>query len=894
MSESVRLRPIAYAGLAALAAASAGVVCLLLTSAGQTRVVDGSSVAIGSLAASAVFLCLAWLILWHQSRALETHRRQSGDQQQKLDTAISHMSQGLVMFDAAGRVVLCNRRYLELYGLPSDFVQPGMSLRDLLLRRQESGSFFGDLDEYHAGIVGAIAEGKSTTILTEGRNGRLVQVVNTPLADGGWVATHEDITERQQLLDSQSRAEEDVREQKRRLDAALENISQGLCMHDPDGRIVLFNRRYRELMGEDEETLHASTMLEALRLRKARGQFPDDPDEFFAATLANVRAGKITISETQKPNGVILRVLHHPMQSGGWVATFEDVTEQRRAERERDRNRAFLDLIIENAPSIIFVKRASDRKYVLVNRAAERFWGIPRHLLVGRTSKEVFPEAEAENIEARDTELLQTGEPVFEEREIVTRRDGLRSVFSRRLMLKDQRDQAQYILGVVDDVSERKFAEARIAHLAHYDPLTQLPNRTLFREQLEKELSFVQRGAQLAVLYLDLDHFKSINDTLGHSVGDELLKEVAQRLRGCLRDNDLIARLGGDEFAIVRTSLEEPEEAEALAQCLRQAVTRSVYDLNGHQTTTDLSIGIALAPGDGHAIDDLLKHADLALYGAKAEGRASYRYYEPEMNARMRRRRALETDLRSAVANGEFALHYQPIIDLRSGRITSCEALLRWSHPERGVVPPQEFVPIAEDTGLINAIGEWVLRRACTDAMAWPKHVRVAVNVSPVQFRNPTLGLAIVTSLRESGLPPQRLEIEITESALMQNNEPTMAVLRSLHDLGVRISMDDFGTGFSSLSYLRSFPFEKIKIDRCFINDLGRAAEAAPLVQAIVNLAKTLRMTTTAEGVETSDQERILRAAGCDEMQGYLHGPPQSVSAIAEFIRTRTRAIKVA
>jgi diguanylate cyclase (GGDEF)-like protein/PAS domain S-box-containing protein len=665
-------------------------------------------------------------------------------------------------------------------------------------------------------------------------------------------------------------------------------------MHDPDGRIVLFNRRYRDLMGEDEETLLASTMLEALRRRKARGQFPNDPDEFFAATLANVRAGKITISETQKPNGVILRVVHHPMQSGGWVATFEDVTEQRRAERERDQNRVFLDLIVDNAPSIIFVKRAIDRKYVLVNRAAERFWGIPRHLLIGHTSKEVFPEAEAENIEARDTELLRTGEPLFEEREILTRRDGLRSVFSRRLMLKNERDQAQYILGVVDDVSERKLAEAKIAHLAHYDPLTQLPNRTLFREQLEKELSFVQRGAQLAVLYLDLDHFKSINDTLGHSVGDELLKEVSQRLRSCLRDGDLIARLGGDEFAVVRTGLEDPEEAEELAQHLRQAVSSSVYDLNGHQTTTDLSIGIALAPGDGHAIDDLLKHADLALYGAKAEGRASYRYYEPEMNARMRRRRALETDLRSAVANGEFALHYQPIIDLRTGRITSCEALLRWTHPERGIVPPQEFIPVAEDTGLINAIGEWVLRRACADAMAWPKHVRVAVNVSPVQFHNPALGLTIVTSLRESGLPPQRLEIEITESVLMQNNEPTMAVLRSLHDLGVRICMDDFGTGFSSLSYLRSFPFEKIKIDRCFINDLGRTVEAAPLVQAIVNLAKTLRMTTTAEGVETPDQERILRAAGCDEMQGYLHGPPQSVSAITELIRVRTRAIKVA
>jgi diguanylate cyclase (GGDEF)-like protein len=470
----------------------------------------------------------------------------------------------------------------------------------------------------------------------------------------------------------------------------------------------------------------------------------------------------------------------------------------------------------------------------------------------------------------------------------------VRSISSRRLMIRDQSHEAQYILGVIDDVTERKAAAAKIARLAHYDPLTGLPNRTLFREQLERELSFVRRGAQLAVLYLDLDHFKSINDTLGHPVGDELLKAVAARLRGCLRECDLIARLGGDEFAIVHTQLQHPKDAEVLAQRLRETVTNAAYDLTGHQTTTDVSIGIALSPADGTEIDELVKHADLALYGAKAEGRANYRYFEPAMNARMRQRRGLEIDLRSALANGEFDLHYQPFINLQTESIVGCEALLRWNHPERGMIPPLEFISVAEETGLINAIGDWVLRRACTEAMNWPDHVSVAVNVSPMQFRSPGLALAVAASLAASGLPARRLELEVTESVLMQNNEATLATLHQIRNLGVRISMDDFGTGYSSLSYLRSFPFDKIKIDRSFIGDLAKGDNAVAIVQAILDLAKSLKMTTTAEGVETAAQQSLLQAAGCNEMQGYLFSRPKPAAEIAELLNVRGIPVKVA
>jgi diguanylate cyclase (GGDEF)-like protein len=507
--------------------------------------------------------------------------------------------------------------------------------------------------------------------------------------------------------------------------------------------------------------------------------------------------------------------------------------------------------------------------------------------MIGKTAEEVFPAEEAVRIEARDNELLRSSQPLFDEREIVTAAGESRMIFSRRITFRDQRDQALYILGVVDDVTERKLAETRIARLAHYDPLTDVPNRTLFREQLMRELSFVRRGAKLAVLCLDLDHFKSINDTLGHQAGDALLKEVAQRIRSCLNEGDLIARLGGDEFAVVRTGLQHPKEAEAFAQQLREIVAGHTYDLKGHQTGSDLSVGIALAPEDGLEIDELLNHADLALYGAKAEGRGSYRYYEPEMNARMKRRRSLEVDLRAALLKNEFVLYYQPILDLETEVIAGCEALLRWQHPQRGMVLPAEFVPVAEETGLINSIGEWVLKQVCSDATAWPSSVRVAVNVSPAQFRNSALPLVGVGALAESGLPAQRLELEITESVLMQNNESSLLTLHQLRELGVRIALDDFGTGYSSLSYLRSFPFDRIKIDRSFVADLLDGNEAVAIVHAILSLASSLKMQTTAEGVETAVQQRLLQTAGCDEMQGYLFSQPLPASGIGELIRLR-------
>ncbi len=433
-----------------------------------------------------------------------------------------------------------------------------------------------------------------------------------------------------------------------------------------------------------------------------------------------------------------------------------------------------------------------------------------------------------------------------------------------------------------EDISDRQRAEERIVHMARHDALTDLPNRTMFRERLEYELRRIKRGDALAVLCLDLDHFKSVNDTLGHPVGDELLKVVAERLRRCIREPDTIARLGGDEFAIIMTGMHAPTDPVVLAKRIRQAVIKP-YILDGHQILADISIGISLAPIDATEPDLLLKNADMALYGAKADGRGTYRFFEPEMDARMKARRELDMDLRKALANGEFRLHYQPLVNIQNNEITAFEALLRWNHPIRGLVPPAEFIPIAEETGLIIPLGEWVLRGACQETANWPTNIKVAVNLSPAQLNSRNFTDVVVNALAASGVSANRLQLEITETVLLQNTFNTLATLQKLRALGVQIALDDFGTGYSSLSYLRSFPFDKIKIDRSFIQDLMNGAEPLAIVHAIAGLAKSLNMTSTAEGVETKQQLEALQALGCIEMQGYLFSHARPPAEIARM-----------
>lgn len=435
-----------------------------------------------------------------------------------------------------------------------------------------------------------------------------------------------------------------------------------------------------------------------------------------------------------------------------------------------------------------------------------------------------------------------------------------------------------------EDVSERVRAEERIAHLAHYDSLTDLPNRALFRGHVERRLAVIAQAAKFAVLYIDVDEFKSINDSLGHHVGDELLKSVASRLKACVGPHDLVARLGGDEFAIVMSTTSNHSELSDLANAIHTAI-RSPSDCLGQEISTDASIGIAIAPDDGGNLDELLKNADLAMYAAKADGRHTHRFFAAEMDARMKARRSLELDLRRAMSDGSFEIHYQPLVDLSSDAVTGCEALLRWRHPIRGMISPAEFIPLAEETGLINELGEWVLLQACADAAAWPEAVRLAVNVSPVQFKSQTLAMKVATALAHSGLSPSRLELEITEAVLIKDDETALAILHQLRELGVRIALDDFGTGYSSLSYLQRFPFDKIKIDRSFVADIAEAGGSSPIVQAVVHMAAARSMTTTAEGVETEQQRTILRELGCSQMQGYLFSPAVPAEKLSKLLR---------
>ncbi len=435
--------------------------------------------------------------------------------------------------------------------------------------------------------------------------------------------------------------------------------------------------------------------------------------------------------------------------------------------------------------------------------------------------------------------------------------------------------------GVGSDITSARRSQEQIAFLARHDSLTRLPNRVLFNEVLHLACAKCEHET-VALLCLDLDDFKLVNDTLGHATGDAVLVAVAERIRSCIREGDTAARLGGDEFAII-LACADAEEAAAAARRLVERISRP-YHFDGRLVEVGISIGISQAPKDARIPSALQKFADLALYRAKADGRGIWRFYDPQMDERFQDRRSLQSDLRQALVRDEFTLDFQPIIDLASNRVVAAEALLRWRHPERGLLQPAQFIPLAEEAGLIAPIGAWVLRHACMVASTWPEHVRIAVNISPVQFRDAELVETVETILTETGLAPARLELEITETTVLETNAQTVGALWQLHRRGVRIALDDFGTGYSSLSYLRRFPFDKIKIDQSFIRDLGHAKDDSSIILALIGLADSMNMTVTAEGVETSEQAALLTSYGCAEAQGFFFCRPIPAEDLSDVI----------
>jgi diguanylate cyclase (GGDEF)-like protein/PAS domain S-box-containing protein len=537
---------------------------------------------------------------------------------------------------------------------------------------------------------------------------------------------------------------------------------------------------------------------------------------------------------------------------------------------EAQRHQTFLNTVIHNIPAMVLVKQADDQRIVLMNPAGEQLLGVSARDAVGKTSHDLFDGDRAAMYDALDRKALQSDAPVLlEEERFVDGHGHERVVQLKKTVLRNAEGVADSILTLGHDLTEQKQAEAQIAHLAHYDPLTGL--------------------ARLALLCLDLDRFKMVNDSYGHLAGDQLLIEVAARLKTCVRKGDVVARMGGDEFAIIQ-DVEKGEDAQVLAARIVEAMRPPVI-LLGARIEVGVSIGIALSPDDAQDMNNLLSRADLALYRVKSEGRNSWCFYQPEMDEKLLQRLEMEQDLKAALERGEFELYFQPQLDLDTSDIVSFEALLRWHHPTRGLVPPGAFIPVAEECGLIGAMGEWVLRTACARAASWPQPWSVAVNISPLQFRYKSLTALVKSALKTSGLSPRRLELEITETVILGNEKHNITVLKDIRNLGVRIAMDDFGTGYSSLSYLRAFPFDKIKIDQSFVRDLPHDNNAVSIIRAITGLAQSLGVRITAEGVETEAQLQALRDLDCHQVQGYLIGrPAPSITAYCAA-ETVSRAI---
>jgi diguanylate cyclase (GGDEF)-like protein/PAS domain S-box-containing protein len=558
--------------------------------------------------------------------------------------------------------------------------------------------------------------------------------------------------------------------------------------------------------------------------------------------------------------------------------TVSDVTALKRREDS-------FRLLFDNNPMPMWVFDAKTSRFLGVNDAAVQHYGYSRERFLAMTLQDIWPEDERTSHEEA---LLNIGDAYQSNRNWRhIKADGSEIhvlTFGRRVAF-DGRD--GYLVAVVD-ITERRKAEARIAYMAHHDGLTDLPNREFYQERLRQALTEAQVQTQVdnkrvAVLCVDLDLFKNVNDSFGHPMGDRLLRLVADRLRSELRGNYVAARLGGDEFALILASEVSPNEVSDFSTRLINVLSAS-YAIDGVEVVIGASVGIALSPSDGTTCEELMRNADMALYRAKSDGGGVHRFFEREMDRLAQKRRDMEVDLRRAFVNGEFELHYQPLVDIGANRISGFESLLRWRHPDKGMISPADFIPIAEDIGLIVPLGDWVLREACTEATKWPDDVKVAVNLSAVQFRSRNLVQAVISALAHSGLSPLRLELEITESVFLAETEANLAIQHQLRELGISISMDDFGTGYSSLSYLRSFPFDKIKIDRSFVKDLAERPDCVAIVRAISGLGRSLKITTTAEGVETVDQLEWLRNEGCNEVQGFLFSAAKPAGEIAELL----------
>jgi diguanylate cyclase (GGDEF)-like protein/PAS domain S-box-containing protein len=670
----------------------------------------------------------------------------------------------------------------------------------------------------------------------------------------------------------------EARKSHERLREAIDILPQGIVFLDADGRYILWNKKYSEIYSRSSDLFVQGARLEdTIRIGVERGDYPEAigrEEEWLAERLARLyQPGER--HEQILADGRCILIEERLTGDGGIIGLRVDITELKQRE-------ASFRLLFDNNPIPMIVCALDDERILDVNAAAVEHYGYRRA---------EFEKLTIRGIQAFESEPPWAGERSGDEQAVRTwkhvRADGALidlAIYSRHLKYGDR----PAVLLALMDITERKRAEARLAFMAQHDVLTGLPNRNLLRQNMDEILLHTRRSSdKTAVLVLGIDNFKAVNDTLGHGIGDKLLRAVAKRLRSTLREEDKLARLNSDEFAIIQSGLSHPDDAVTLAKRLLEAIG-DPYLFDSHSIVIGASIGIAMAPGDGDESERLLKNADMALSRAKNDSRGTFSFFEAGMDARAQSRRKIEADLRDAIQNDVLQPYYQPLIDLSSGRITGFEALVRWPDPERGMISPAEFIPVAEETGLINALGGLMLRRACADAVLWPEDVRVAVNLSPLQFRAGNLLSIVMDALKQSGLPAKRLELEITETLLLEKSAQVLATLHALRTLGVHISMDDFGTGYSSLSYLRSFPFDKIKIDQSFVRDLAANRDAQAIVRSIISLGTGLGVTITAEGVETEAELSWLRTEGCHEAQGFLFSQARPNADVAGMLKAQT------
>ena len=790
-------------------------------------------------------------------------------------SALNNLSQGVVMTDGQTRIVFCNDRYLEIYGLARSDVPRNMTGPELLELRRKRGVLDVSVEDFYA------SAGAPEGLITELPGGRSVLVKYFALPNGGGsVATHEDCSEQRKLS-------RQLASTKQFLESVLDNVPVCVAAKSiEDGRYIFANRAFERFSRFSRDKIVGKRADEifqpetAASIEAADQAAVNSPDGQFRSEFAVERGSEKRILAS---NRVIAR--DDKNQPEFLIALFDDVTDRKSLSKELENTKKFLELVVDNIPVSLVVERVSDGRYLLANRSAETILNRRREDVTGLTAADIFNPKEAKLIIARDEAAIKKRGLLTEEHPISTK-DGLRLFLTRRMTVLDESGAPQYLIKTHEDVTDRRQTESRMAHMAYHDGLTDMPNRAAFLQALAQMIeACAGSDEEFAVLSVDLDGLKEINDVFGHAVGDKLLIEVARRIQDAARGG-VVARLSGDEFGLIIDG-KQPAAGMALAERLAETLANE-FQIDGKSVRTGVTTGIAVFPHNGSDAASLLANAGAALFRAKAKSRGSIGIFEPEMDQQIRDRRVLHQDLSLAIKNGELSLYYQPQAKSRqtvaSSEVIGFEALARWLHPLRGFVPPGDFIPLAEESGLIVEMGEWILREACREAASWRQPLQIAVNLSPAQFMHGDLVGLVHSILLETGLAPGRLELEITEGVLIEDFDRGLALLRRLKARGVRVSMDDFGSGYSSLSYLQAFPFDKIKIDRAFVMNLGRNPQSAAIVRAVIGLGHGLDMSIVAEGVETQEQLGFLADQGCDAVQGYFIGKPLPIRQYAETV----------